>query len=250
MAIINSKGEIRGKVGNVVYKVVNGKTVIASLPRRKKGGFKPEARHERFKLATKMSSRVYRELKQFFLNLPPSDLSNKLTSLFIHSHEELFPNDPAAGWTKIPHEEYVRFPKRVHPYHILFGTPSMEIEGEQAIVNIPSFTYLGWPKKRHYRMPYDVESLENAVILIRYDFDTESTQVIFKWESERNGYRRGEDNRTHLHSDIIDIGGNAIENGLLIAAFNMRAFASDTSTAYLNSKKFNPLSILGVWVKG
>lgn len=250
MAIINSKGEIRGKVGNVVYKVVNGKMVISSLPRRKKGKFKPEARHERFKFATRMSSRVYRELKDFFLNLPPGDLSTKLTSLFIHAYDDLSSSDLAAGWRQIEHEKYVWFPKRVHPAAILYGKPRMEIEGEQALVKIPSLTYMGSLKSRHYRVPRNLASLENAVTLVHYDFDTESAQVIYTWESDRHPYRGGEDNRMDLKPDLVDVEGNPIENGLLIAAYNMRTFATDTSSAYLNSKDFNPLSVLGVWVKG
>jgi len=124
----------------------------------------------------------------------------------------------------------------------------MKIEDEQFTVRIPPFSNLGL--LRHRFIPGDIEWFENAVTFIHYDFKTESAEVIYKWESERYRMYDVDRRETFLNPSIEYIDGRPIEDGLLIAAFNLRTFAAKTSTAYLNNKDFNPLTILGVWVKG
>lgn len=248
MAIIKN-GFIRGRVGNVVYKVVDGKSVVTSLPRRNKENFEPQEQHGKFALAIKISSRFYRQLKEFNLNLVSSDLYNKLTSFFVTRHSSFMIDEQTFEWKKIGESSDLPMTKKIRPRHMLGSDPTMTIEDGTCSIFIPHFE-LRFFSSNHYRMPQGVVSMQNAVAIFHYDFESESAVPIYHWESER--YNLGLYDRSSsfvLTPPLVDNAGKLLEDGLLLAVFNIRTYAHHESMAYLNNKNFNPSVIMGVWAR-
>lgn len=248
MAIIKN-GKLSGRVGNLVYKTVNGKTVVASYPRRKRRNFEETEQNDKFRIGVRISSRVYRELKDFYLNLVTPNLYNQLTSFFVTKQSGILPEEPIEEWTSIADSRDIQITKTIRPAHILSSNPRMGFDGQWRI-QIPSF-HLNYFSSNSYRMPRGITALQNALAIIHYDLELESAQVIYRWESER--YLVGkydQDSTVHLEPELVDLDGNPIEGGLLLAAFSIRAFAGSNSFAYMNNKDFNPGVIMGAWAKG
>lgn len=245
MAIIK-KGLLSGRVGNVVYKVVNGRSVVSSYPRRKKGEFEPKEQHGRFALATKISSRIYKQLKDFNLNLVSSDLYNNLVKFFINEHAKLSVSEPRSDWEQIGVSEDLPTTKGALPRHIFRGTPLMKFEDGHFVVYIPRFES-GHFLSNGYRMPRGIVALQSAITIIHYNFESESAQVVYNWQSDRYTIG-GEYPLLELIPDV-DGKGELFEGGLLLAALNIRTYGGTDSVAYINHKGFNPSMVMGVWTK-
>ena len=126
---------------------------------------------------------------------------------------------------------------------ILLEKPQVSIIGESCTLNISEFD----ANQEAKGIMKDVSHIGFGFLLLHYDFDSQSAEVVHYFESERFRISKGFEEQNFDIPLLID---NApIERGMLLFAFGLRLFASLQSFGYLNNKVFNPCMILGVWYK-
>lgn len=245
---IYEDGKLKGKLGNVVYRTVNGKMVVQSYPRKPKGGYKLTDRHDEFAIATKAASRLYRQLKDFALNLTMRNLHNSLIGLFIREYKHLRPGQQPEGWALVPGSLDVRVGSRAWLDDLLEDEIVMRVEGGKCGLQIPPLKLHGG-RFAKYRIWNEVREMELAFTLLHYDFETDSASVVERWSSGRFP-KNDAPGRVVLDCDLVDVNGDLISDGLLLGCVGLRLYASEMSDSYLNTEGFNPFSVVGLWANG
>lgn len=244
---IYEDGKLKGKLGNVVYRTVNGKSVVQAVPRPPKGGYKLTERNKVFGVATRAASRLYRHLKDFALNLTMRELYASLNSLFLREYEYLQPVDGDGDWSLVPDSLDLRVGKRAWLEDLMDDEVVMRVENGRCRVMMPPVKLQGRRFSRQ-RIWKETEEMELAFTLLHYDFETGSASVVDRWVSGR--FRKSSlHGRVELHYPLADASGNPIENGLLLGCVGLRLYAAEMSDAYLNTAGFNPFSVVGIWAK-
>jgi hypothetical protein len=245
MAIIKN-GKIHGKLGNYVYRVVNGKEIIQSYPRftKQRGGSILE--NESFGKISQQSSKIYRLVKDFALNGINTQLYNEMVRFFKRNfssdheiiHDPLFDN-----WRDIPSFDRLVINSNIQPGSILLKNPIVTINEESCFVQFPKFElYRGLRKKLN-----SASHIAFGFRLIHYDFSSGMAQIVFELESERFSISKGFEEQ--YFTIPLSVNNVPIEKGLLIFAYGLRFFASSQSFGYINTKEFNPSVVSGIWYK-
>lgn len=242
MAIIKN-GKIHGKIGNYIYRVLNGVEIIQSYPRRIKVSDNTKAENLRFSLCAGMSSQIYQIVKDFALNIVHKRLYNDLTSIF---RINLFASDSIGrlanyqDWKPIPGTDVISIATKHSDERVL---PRISIDDEKVRISLNDFTMPA------YALRYlpAAEYIELRFLLIHYDFNSKLARPVYEysWDREIIG-------TVILARELtIDLAGLAqpLSHGLLLPCFGIRFFAYRESSSYLNSAAFNPFWILGVWYK-
>lgn len=246
MAIFED-GKLRGKLGNLVYRTVNGRTVVQSYPRKPKGGYQLTERNTDFGVASKAASRLYGQLKDFALNLTMRSLHNSLNSLLIREFKHLQPAEAVDAWSLVPGSEDVLVGRRAWLDDMMDMEVLMDLEDGKCGVWIPPLELEG-SRFTKFRIWGRVRELELAATLLHYDFGTNSASVVARWNSGRF-VKSNAPGEVGLNWDLLDGDGVLIDNGLLLGCVGLRMFASETSESYLNTEAFNPFSVVGIWAK-
>lgn len=245
MAIIKN-GKIHGKVGNYVYRVVNGQEIIQSYP----GSIKPTGgtiiENESFGKIAQLSSKIYRLVKDFALNGITGMLYTDMIKFFkrnLSSENEII-NDPRFDtWKEIPGFDHLVINSNIQPGSILLKNPVVSINDDICTVQFPKFDINQRPRKTIRTASY----IAYGFVLIHYDFSSGMAQKIANFESERFSISEGfEEQSFEIHLEANNV---PIENGILLFAFGLRFFASEQSFGYMNKKEFNPNAISGIWYK-
>lgn len=240
-------GRLTGKVGNLVYRTVNGKSVVQAYPRPPKGGYKLTERNREFGVATRAASRLYRQLKDFALNLTMRELYSSLNGLFMREYKHLQPAGDTVDWSLVPGSLDLRVGKRGWLEDLMDDEVVMRLEDGVCRVSVPPMKLRG-RRFSKYRIWKETVEVELAFTLLHYDFETESATVVERWISGR--YSKVDwPGEVVLNYDLRDGKGEPIEDGLLLGCVGLRLFASETSDAYLNTQDFNPFSVVGIWAK-
>jgi len=245
MAIIKN-GKIHGKIGNYVYRVLNGQEIIQAYPTsvKPRGGTLLE--NESFGKVSQQSSRIYRLVKDFALNGITGQLYADMVRFFKRnfSSENEIINDPRFdSWREVPGFERLVINSNLQPSSILSNNPTVTINEDACIVQFPGFD----PSRGSRNTIRTASYIAYGFTLIHYDFSSEMAQIVSDFESERFRISKGfEEQYFEIPLAVNNI---PIENGLLLFAFGLRFFASSQSFGYMNTKEFNPNAILGVWYK-
>jgi len=243
MAIIKN-GKIHGKVGNYIYRVLNGVEIIQSYPRKIKVSEKTKAANARFSLCSVLSSKVYRVVKDVALNLVDHRLYRKLTSIFsIHlfSSSSIIGAEEYKDWKLIPSTDNIRIDTKEGEYNE--SLPSFSIINDACRLSIKDFII---PPHALRCFP-NADYMELVFSLVHYDFDSELAQPVYEYRWDREVIGSAVSARK-LEVDLADLETTA-KDGLLLPCFGIRFFAYRESSGYLNSGVSNPFSVLGIWYK-
>lgn len=245
MAIIKN-GKIHGRIGNYVYRVLNGQEIIQSYPRTVKPRKGTIVESKRFGKASTQSSKVFRLLKFFSLSLQEGSLYCSMVSFFrgnFFSKTEINKDPAYDDWNVVPGFERMVINSKVQISDILLENPKVTIAGDNSTISIAEFK--ADPSKKS--LMSDMSYLGFAFALIHYDFDDEYAEVIHYFESERFNISKGFEEQ-NFEIPLL-AGKTPIENGMLLLAFGLRLYVTPEGYGYLNNKSFNPCAILGVWYK-
>lgn len=265
MAII-SKGKLRGKVGNVIYRVVDGKTVVQSYPRPPKDGYPLTEQNARFAAATKMGSRLYKQLKDFGCHVVEARLFGNLTRFLMTHYEEMVPVGTASagesdfgsaalpsGWRLIQGDRRLVMGRKALMTDFLTDVPKMRVSDGGFSLQIPGFPAyrdrLDRLQDAHgavHPMVHRAAEVELLFMLLHYDLEMGVVQIVDRWSSGRLPRGEAYDSRT-LQRDLLGSDGDLLDSGVLLGCFGVRLFASSLSTTHMNNEKYNPAEILGVW---
>lgn len=245
MAIIK-KGKIHGKIGNYIYRVVNGQEIIQSCQRSTKtrGGTLIES--ENFGKVSQQSSRIYQLVKDFALNEVGRNLYYDMVRFFkknFYSKIEII-NDPSYNdWREVSGFEDMVINSKAQLDDILFDKPKVGLIEDMCIVRLDEFNFSQGSKNIIKTASY----IAFGFRLIHYDFNSGLADVVSDFNSERFSISKGFEEQ---YFEIpLTINEALIERGVLLFAFGLRLFASSQSFGYLNNKEFNPSEILGVWYR-
>jgi len=245
MAIIK-KGKIHGKIGNYVYRVLNGQEIIQSYPRsiKPRGGTLLE--NESFGKVSQQSSRIYQLVKDFALNGINEQLYHDMVKFFkknFYSKTGVANNSNFDDWEEVSGFDRLVINSRVQIEDILINIPQVSLSGN--ILNVQLYEF----KRSHVsrKTIKDASYIAFGFRLIYYDFSSGMAEVVSDFDSERFIISKGFEDQKYEIPLVIN--GILIENGLLVFVFGLRLFASLQSFGYLNNKEFNPCIILGVWYK-
>ncbi|MFB5944254.1 hypothetical protein [Albibacterium profundi] len=245
---IYEDGKLKGKLGSVVYRTVNGKTVVQAYPKRPKDGYPTTKHNVQFGVAARAASGMYRQLKDFALNLTMRNLYSSLNGLFIREFKHLRPAVVSERWALVPGSLDLQVGRRSWLEDLVESEIVMRIKDTTCQLRIPPLNLHGGRFSK-YRIWSEVQEMELAFTLLHYDFETDSASVVARWISGRFP-KNSVPGAVDLDCDLLNIDGDLIENGLLLGCVGLRLFASETSDSYLNTSGFNPFSIVGVWAKG
>lgn len=235
MAKIDKNGMVRGLVGNLVFRVVNGEGVMQSRPRRRKPSGGTLNENKQFADGLELSGALYVQLKEFGWNRCYSYLYGKLAAYmkrFLHG-----------DLSQATQGEYLAMDKNDALQKLFKETlPRASKEGNVVTVHVP--TVKPFNKNPHLAnsdyLSYEVvlmgfggDSLTMSDIDNRYRFETE----IF---DRRNGYKE-----EVVQWDLKQLAEPDVK--LLIVAMRVKLLEYPNSAAFSNSKEANPVGILGVW---
>src|SRR5690606_186017 len=245
MAIIKN-GKIHGRIGNYVYRVMNGQEIIQSYPKsvKQRGGTLLESKN--FGIISQQSSRIYRLVKDFALNGINGQLYTDMVKFFkknFSSENEITNDSRYDNWNEVTGFDRLVINSNIQPGSILSDYPHVIIHDDICQIQFPGFDV----SKKPRRIIKAASHIAYGFTLIHYDFKSCMAQKISDFESERFSISKGFEAQSF---DIpLNINEIPIEKGILLFAFGLRFFASSQSFGYLNSKEFNPSAISGIWYK-
>jgi hypothetical protein len=245
MAIIKN-GKIHGRIGNYVYRVVNGIEVIQSYPRTVEPRGGTILGSKRFGKAAYQSARIFGLLKDFALNNQDGSLYCSMVSFFkkrFYSKQEITDSPAFDDWGSVSGFESMVVNSNTQVNDILLQDPQVAIIGNGCMLNIAEFEAIQESKG----MMKGASHIGFGFLLIHYDFDSQFAEVVDYFESQRFRISKGFEEHNFEIPLLID--NTSIERGMLLLTFGLRLFASLQSFGYLNNKGFNPCVILGVWYK-
>lgn len=246
MAVLKN-GKLVGRVGNLVYREMNGRIIVQSRPRPRKGGFKLTSRNSNFAMAAKAASGLYRELKDFALNQTTRDLYNSIIRLLMDNPRVMEPAKKETNWSFIPESHLLPVEKKSNLETLLAGELVSEITNGKCRIEIPSVTVQNARGSRH-QVWKDTSEYEITCTLLHYDFKMVSPWVVKRWTSER--IRKTDVSEPIVFDyDLKDFKDFAISDGLLLMSVGLKLYASASSDSYLNHLGFNPFMVAGVWSK-
>ena len=246
MAVLKN-GKLIGKVGNVVYREVNGKLIVQSRPRPRKGGFKLTSRNSNFAAASKAASRLYAQMKDFALNQTTRDLYSSLVRLFMERPEALQADNKDEDWSLIPDSHLLPVEKRSNWHLLMEDELVSEIADGKCYLEIPALATNKKPGPAH-RAWKEAREFEVTNALIYYDVESESATVVERWLSGRFPKSAGSDPIVFEY-ELKDFKEFPISSGLLLLSAGIKFYASSSSDSYLNCEEFNPFVIAGIWKK-
>jgi len=245
MAVIKN-GKIHGKVGNYVYRVVNGQSIVQSRPRKFELSKETKKENDRFADTSRMCSKIYRLMKDFALNKVDSSLFAYLFAFLKQNFFSLNRIDQdsfyddweiVSGTQNTPINAYLRVEE------VLLAFPKMKFENDQCIIDFPLYKH----QKKRGSFIHEATCFEYSVSMIHYDFKEDLALPLLDWNSGRYHLSDGfPENRIDVPLRIND---EWVQNGLIVVCFGIRFFAAMESYGYLNTKEINPTSILGIVYK-
>src|SRR5690554_5665855 len=251
MAIIKN-GKIHGKVGNFVYRVVDGQEIIQAYPRKTKPKGGTLLENKSFKKVAKLSSAIYQLIEDFALNEITGHLYNEMVKFFksnFYSKRAITDDPQFDQWNKVNGFDRLVINSNAKVDDILVRNPKLSINGDIFIISFPKFdSFPGLSRLGGSRnIIKDASYISFGFTLIYYDFSSGLAEVVSYFESERFILPEGFGEQ---HIEIpLTVNDVPIEKGLLVFAFGLRFFSSQQSFGYLNTKRFNPNAILGSWYK-
>ena len=245
MAIIKN-GKIHGKIGNYIYRVLDGVEIIQSYPRRTKQAGKPTMGNKRFGESSKTASKVYRIVKEFALNTIDGKFYGVLIALLrsnFYSDHSLAEDEKYDDWNLVPFDRFWSINKGPRLQQVLRLSPEANMSKNGCIVDLPKIEISSSFDKFIRRANY----ISYSIILIHYDFENDTAGIAFEYHSERMLMSRVPD-AEELVITLDNLNPPAVK-GLLMLCYGLRFFAMQNSYGYTNSKNFNPCGVLGVWYK-
>lgn len=234
MAIIDKDGMIRGLVGNLVCRVVNGKGVLQSRPRPRKPSGKTLIENEQFADGSELSKELYPLLKDFGWNRCYSYLFGRLTTYlkrFLHGDLA----DVTVG-------EYLAMDRNDGIRQLFKRLPTAKREEKMLSFDIPAVA----PFKENHRTAY-VEYFSYEVVLLgacTEDVSIDKFDVLYSFETEifknTDGYP---EQNIKVDFEQLDVS----KANLLVVGFRVKLLEHPASSAFSNSKEANPVGILGMW---
>ena len=248
MAVLKN-GKLVGRVGNLVYRNVKGRTVVQSRPRPPKGGFKLTSRNSDFRVASKAASALYRELKDFALNLTTRQLYNSIVRLLMENREVIQPEGADNEWSLVPDGHLLPVERRPNLLSLLDGNLVAELADGTYRIQIPAL------ERQHQQITSfvhpvwkDTAGFERTYILIHYDFETMSTSIVDQWTSRRD-QKTAKGKSVLIERGLADFKDFPISTGLLLLSVGLKLYASSSSSTYLNRPEYNPFVVAGIWRK-
>lgn len=235
MAKIDKYGRVRGLVGNLVFRVVNGEEIIQSRPKRRKRSGNTIIQNQQFADGTELGGALYVQLKDFGWNRCYSYLFGKLAAYlkrFLHSDLA----NAAQG-------EYLAMDKH-DALRKLFkeAFPSATKRGDVVTVHVPSVK----PFNKNFQLAH-ADYLSYEVVLMGFSSDGSTRSDIdnvYRFETDVFWREKGYEAET-IEWNLAQIVNQDVK--LLIAAMRVKLLEYSNSSAFSNSKEANPVGILGVW---
>src|SRR5690606_37031136 len=183
MAVIK-KGKIHGMIGKYVYRVVNVIEVVRSAPKTVTPSGNTLVENKRFGDAAKLSTKVYRLIKDFALAKAHRTFNNQWMQ-FINRHffgpHKITDRKEFADWTPLPLSAVMPVNEWVKVEDILQGLSDMVIDQNLVYISIPAYEF---KRKRNY-MIQEADYMEYSISLIHYDFKLEQATAFAQYDSGR-----------------------------------------------------------------
>jgi len=246
MAIIKN-GKIRGLIGNLVYRVVNGQETVQSAPRKSKTKKPPTELNVQFGNTVRVCTKMYRLIKEFALNALDGRFYRDLVRLLrmnLYSDQSVFDDSRFDTWNYLPDSRRMAISKHLKTEDMFNGHVRANIEDDVCEVRIPHYD----PERVSWKLRNRADCMEFAFTLIHYDFENDHAEVIGNYTSERLWTYHQHSART-ISVPLKSTSGEDITKGLIAVCFGIRFYAAMDSAGYLNTKEINPTSMVGVWYR-
>lgn len=235
-------GKLHGTVGKTVNRVFRGQEIVQSYPRTLPPRGQTPIENSLFGECAKMNGAIYRLIKDFALKGLDYDFSWETMALLKRNFFQRKTPSVGPDWISVGAAENLAINKKVSIEEVLNEVPLIDFNGEKVSVLIPAHKEI----EKHELMKNTV-SMEYSISLIHYNIHLKMAEVAHVLNSGRNYLTEGLPEKIYEFSLVDD--ERSIRDGLVILCFGLRFFESSISYGYMNSLKFNPTAILGMWWK-
>src|SRR5690606_38507623 len=264
MAIIRN-GKTQGRIKNLVYRVVDGVEIVQPYTRNIQQTEKTKRASVKFAKSSKMGSEVYKQLKEFASNFTTVKTFREIVSLLrgsIYLHDEqsklelleksklnfeekkseitvdTFENP---GWSLIENTDLLPINKEAILSDFLNEKPIATFSELECKIQIPEFQY----NTQGGKHPTDANYVEFFASV--YHSNSNGTYSLCDFGSGRLAIGAG----FPAQSVILPFEWfeNIEREGVVSICFGMSFYAQEDSRMHINSSRFNPSVVLGLWYK-
>jgi len=255
MAVIKN-GKIRGKIGKYVYRIVDGQEIVQAHPKSYEQTESTKKAAAKFGNSSKTGSKIYQQTKSFASDFTKVKFYREIVSLlrgsvYFQNKEllkklegtkpDLTGNPEAIKWNLVQGAHPLSINKEVSLDDFLDGYPIVNFSEDQCIVQVPAFQYINGADKHPKEANY-IELFASA-----YHTHTEMTYSLCDYTSGRLPIFEGVSEQSlTLPMEWMD---NIQKEGIVYVCFGLAFYANADSRNRLNSGRFNPSAILGMWFK-
>jgi|GEM_PF-2021711 len=242
---VEIKGKLRGRIGNVVYRVVNGKQFAQSLPSRKRKKRKATMHNRHFAKASTFGSCVYGPIKRFGLNAVDYSFYHKLVSIGkkqIFNEHALLEHEKYHDWNLIPDTDYLEINPKSDVNRYFGVLPNLIVDNNEIVVQVEAIKF-GNYKKLALK---DANNFQICISLVHYTFD-EVYAGTYLYKSDVFTTFKGSDGiEFRIDLDTLE---PPVKNMLIIVCYGLFFSPTNEIPHYLNTKDFNPIGVLGMYYK-
>jgi|GEM_PF-935582 len=256
MAVIKN-GKIKGKIGKHVYRVIDGKEFVQASPTSGEQTEGTKRASAKFANSAKTGSQIYRQVKSFASDFTNHKFYRELVSLLRGSvylqykepqkeqsegtEAETVNTTESDDWLLIQKVNPLVINKETLLDAFLDKHPSTHFSENRCTVFLPSFNFDSKTDKH----PKGANCIELFVSV--YHTHPEMTYSLAEYTSGRLPiFEAFAEQSLILPLEWMD---NIQKDGIVYVCFGLTFYANASSRNHLNSEKFNPSAILGMWYK-
>jgi len=241
MAIIKD-GKIKGKIGNYIYRVVDGQEIVQAYAAKPKQSANTKLASAQFIRAAKTGSKVYRQAKSFALDFArPKVYRDIVSNLRGSAYAEIGDKtDLQSDWAIVPNSNPMPINKDALLEDYFKINPEVIFSETAFTVHIPKLMDI-----TKGRQPKGSNYLELFVSI--YHTHRDMTYELSRHQSERIPIVEGfEEQNVTLPLEWME---NIDKNGIVYVCFGLSFFEQANSRTQINESRYNPSAILGMWHK-
>src|SRR5690606_1492012 len=241
MAVIK-KGKIGGKIGDYVYRTLDGQDIIQTYTRHPKQSEHSKQACKKFTSASKTASKIYQQTKTFSLDFARVQTYREIVSLLRASLYSDVKNNHKRddGWALVRRTDPLALNKEAYLEDYLPQPLEVSFSETACTVGIPGFQVRGnrkAPKSANYvefflsafhthlDMTYELSKYESGRLSIMEGFQEQNVTLPLEWKE------------------------NIDRNGIVYVCFGLSFFAQANSRTQINESRYNPSAMLGMWYK-
>ena len=238
MATRDAQGLIRGKMGDIIFKVVNGKQVVYPVAERVNQSISSKKSAKMFGVCSTQTSILMRKLRSWLMNKVDSGQSNRFRGACL----TILRNNKKRGVVSpdldtVDMSDLKGFEFNIHsPFTKYFQPEISVVENQNNDVVIKIFGYV---PAQELEFPKLCENVDVHISVVHHNFSSNETIYVFNEDWEVNKYTAFERERQFTFALIPGQGITLVVIQLLFFK-NKSKFGKE----YLNDKKCFPAQIV------